>query len=314
MPQERKRLFCRQTSGGRATKLSEAKGETLVTSYSSPNPYGTGDLRMEFREIIYEKKEGIGRVTINRPKRYNAFTALTLEEMYLAFRDAWADRSLGVVVLTGSGDKAFCTGGDQKTKRSEGYGRREAALELLDAYGQLIHIIRTIPKPVIAAVNGYAIGGGHVLHLVCDLTIASDTARFGQAGPRVGSFDAGFGTVFLASIVGEKKAREIWYLCRQYSACEALEMGLVNKVVPHGELGNEVEKWGRELLEKAPTALAFLKASFNADTDHVTGITAMARHAVDLYYHTEESYEGVQAFLEKRPPDFSKFRKPSVSR
>jgi naphthoate synthase len=264
---------------------------------------------MEFQEIIYEKKEGIGRITINRPQRYNAFTALTLEEIYLAFRDAWADRSVGVVVLTGSGEKAFCTGGDQKTKDHEGYDRGEASFELLDAYGQLISIIRAIPKPVIAAVNGYAIGGGHVLHLVCDLTIASDNARFGQAGPRVGSFDAGFGSVFLARIVGEKKAREIWYLCRQYSAQEALEMGLVNKVVPQSELEKEVEKWGRELLQKAPTSLACLKASFNADTDHVAGITAIARHAVGLYYHTEESREGVQAFLEKRPPDFSKFRK-----
>lgn len=264
---------------------------------------------MEFKEIIYEKREGIGQITINRPQRYNAFTALTLEEMYQAFRDSWADRSIGVVVLTGSGDKAFCTGGDQRTKDNEGYDRGEASFELLDAYGQLISIIRAIPKPVIAAVNGYAIGGGHVLHLVCDLTIASDNARFGQAGPKVGSFDAGFGSVFLARIVGEKKAREIWYLCRQYSAQEALEMGLVNRVVPQSELGKEVEAWGRELLQKAPTSLAFLKASFNADTDHAAGITAIARHGLDLYYHTEESREGVQAFLEKRPPDFSKFRK-----
>jgi dihydroxynaphthoic acid synthetase len=264
---------------------------------------------MGFGEIIYEKKEGVGRITINRPQRYNAFTALTLEEMYQALRDSWVDRSIGVVVLTGSGNKAFCTGGDQKTKDHEGYEKGEASFELLDAYGQLISIIRAIPKPVIAAVNGYAIGAGHVLHLVCDLTIASDTARFGQAGPRVGSFDAGFGTVFLARIVGEKKAREIWYLCRQYSAQEALDMGLVNKVVPQSELEKEAETWGRELLQKAPTSLAFLKASFNADTDHVAGITAMARHALDLYYHSEESHEGVQAFLEKRPPDFSKFRK-----
>jgi naphthoate synthase len=264
---------------------------------------------MEFKEIIYEKNEGTARITINRPQRYNAFTALTLEEMYLAFRDAWADPSVGVVVLSGAGEKAFCTGGDQKTKDHDGYGRGEATFDLLDAYGQLISIIRTIPKPVIAAVNGYAIGGGHVLHLVCDLTIASDNARFGQAGPRVGSFDAGFGTIFLARIVGEKKAREIWYLCRQYSAREALEMGLINKVVPQGELENEVERWGRELLQRAPTSLACLKASFNADTDFAAGITAMARHAVGLYYHTEESHEGVQAFLEKRPPDFRKFRK-----
>jgi len=264
---------------------------------------------MEFREILYEKKEGIARVTINRPQRYNAFTALTLEEMFQAFRDAWADKSVGVVVLTGSGDKAFCTGGDQKTKDDQGYGKGEAIFELLDVHDQLIHIIRAIPKPVIAAVNGYAIGGGHVLHLICDLTIASDTARFGQAGPRVGSFDAGFGTIFLARIIGEKKAREIWYLCRQYSAQEALEMGLVNKVVPQCELESEVDKWAKELLGKAPTSLSFLKASFNADTDHAAGITAMAKHALELYYQTDESHEGVQAFLEKRPPDFKRFRK-----
>jgi len=264
---------------------------------------------MEFKEIIYEKDRGVARVIINRPERYNAFTALTLEEMFLAFRDAWADKEVGVVVLTGSGDKAFCTGGDQKTKEEEGYGRGGAKFELLDAHGQLISIIRAIPKPVIAAVRGYAIGGGHVLHIVCDLTIASDNARFGQAGPRVGSFDAGFGTIFLARIVGEKKAREIWYMCRQYSAMEALEMGLVNKVVPNEELNGEVETWTRELLEKAPTSLACLKASFNADTDHAAGITAIARQAVNLYYHSEESHEGVQAFLDKRPPDFARFRK-----
>jgi dihydroxynaphthoic acid synthetase len=264
---------------------------------------------MEFREIIYEKDAGIARVVINRPKRYNAFTALTCEEMFLAFRDAWADKTVGVVVLTGSGDKAFCTGGDQKTKDDEGYGQGEAEFEFLDIYGQVLSLIRSIPKPVIAAVNGYAIGAGHVLHIVCDLTIASDNARFGQAGPRVGSFDAGFGTIYLSRIVGEKKAREIWYMCRQYSAAEALEMGLVNKVVAQSELGREVQTWARELLQKAPTSLACLKASFNADTDHVAGITAMARHAVSLYYHTEESHEGVQAFLDKRPPDFARFRK-----
>ncbi len=264
---------------------------------------------MEFREIVYEKDAGIARVVINRPQRYNAFTALTCEEMFLAFRDAWADKTVGVVVLTGSGDKAFCTGGDQKTKDDEGYGQGEAKFEFLDIYGQVLSIIRSIPKPVIAAVNGYAIGAGHVLHIVCDLTIASDNARFGQAGPRVGSFDAGFGTIYLARIVGEKKAREIWYMCRQYSAAEALEMGLVNKVVAQSELDREVETWARELLQKAPTSLACLKASFNADTDHVAGVTAMARHAVSLYYHTEESHEGVQAFLDKRPPDFARFRK-----
>ncbi len=264
---------------------------------------------MDFREIIYEKRNGIAKISINRPERYNAFTALTLEEMHQALMDAWADKAVGVVVLTGVGDKAFCAGGDQKTKDGEGYGQGEAKFGLLDAHNLVLNAIRSIPKPVIAAVNGYAVGGGHVLHVVCDLSIASETARFGQAGPRVGSFDAGFGTVFLAHIVGEKKAREIWYLCRQYTAQEALEMGLVNKVVPPEELESEVESWCQELLQKAPTSLAFLKASFNADTDHVAGIGMLAKHAVDLYYHTDESHEGVQAFLEKRPPDFNKYRK-----
>jgi naphthoate synthase len=264
---------------------------------------------MNFKEIIYEKQAGIARVAINRPERYNAFTALTLEEMYAAFRDAWADNEIGVAVLTGIGDKAFCTGGDQKTKDGGGYGKGEAKFGLLDAHGQVIDIIRAIPKPVIAMVNGYAIGGGHVLQVVCDLSIASETAILGQAGPKVGSFDAGYGTVFLARIVGEKKAREIWYLCRQYSAREALEMGLVNKVVPPEELEKEVNAWCREILEKAPYTLAYIKASFNADTDHVGGIGVMAKHALDLYYRTDESHEGVQAFVEKRPPDFSRFRR-----
>ena len=264
---------------------------------------------MDFKEIIYKKSAGIAKVTINRPERYNAFTALTLEEMYAAFRDAWADKEVGVVVLTGAGDKAFCTGGDQKTKDGDGYGKGGATFGLLDAHGQVIQMIRAIPKPVIAMVNGYAIGGGHVLQVVCDLSIASETAVFGQAGPKVGSFDAGYGTVYLARIVGEKKAREIWYLCRQYPAKEALAMGLVNKVVPPAELDKEVNAWCREILEKAPYSLAYIKASFNADTDHVNGIGVMAKHALDLYYRTDESHEGVQAFVEKRPPQFSKFRK-----
>ena len=264
---------------------------------------------MEFKEIIYEKKDGIAKVIINRPERYNAFTSVTLEEMVEAFRDAWADKTVGVVVLGAVGDKAFCTGGDQKTKDGEGYGKGDATFEMLDSHGQLLTIIRAIPKPVIAMVNGFAIGGGHVLHVVCDLSIASENAKFGQAGPRVGSFDAGYGTVYLARLVGERKAREIWYLCRQYTAKEALEMGLVNAVVPQSELAGEVDKWCKEILQKSPYSISFLKASFNADTDHVAGINAMSRHAVDVYYGTEESHEGKNAFLEKRPPDFSKFRK-----
>ncbi len=264
---------------------------------------------MEFQEIIYEKKNGTAKIIINRPARLNSFTALTLNEIYEAFRDAWADKQVGVVVLTGAGEKGFCVGADQKIKDDSGYIKGEAKFELLDAHGQVVDIIRFIPKPVIAAVNGYSIGGGHVLHVVCDLSIASENAVFGQAGPRVGSFDAGFGTVFLARLVGEKKAREIWYLCRQYSAQEALEMGLVNKVVPADKLEAEVDQWCEEILEKSPTALAYLKSSFNADTDHVKGLNTMAMHAVDLFYKTDESHEGVQAFLEKRKADFNKFRK-----
>lgn len=263
---------------------------------------------MNFDEIIYEKKDGIAKISINRPKRYNAFTSRTLVEMYEAFRDSWADKGIGVVVLTGVGDKAFCTGGDQKTKDDSGYGKGEATFDLLEAHGQLINIIRAIPKPVIAMVNGYAIGGGNVLQVVCDISIASDTAKMGQAGPKVGSFDAGFGTVFLARLVGERKAREIWFLCRQYTAQEALDMGLVNKVVPAAELEKEVETWCREILQKAPTSISYIKASFNAETDHISGFNAMSKHAVDLYYGTDEAHEGVNAFIEKRTPDFNKFR------
>lgn len=264
---------------------------------------------MEFKEIIFEKREGVAKVIINRPKRFNAFTGLTLEEMVLAFQDAWADKSIGVVVLTGSGDKAFCTGGDLQTKDEDGYGKEGSKYSPAQSHGVLLYLIRTIPKPVIAAVNGYAIGGGHVLHVVCDLTIAADTARFGQVGPKVGSFDAGFGTLFLARIVGEKKAREIWFMCRQYSAQEALEMGLVNKVVPASELASEVDKWCQDLLQKAPYSLAYLKASFNTDSAHIAGIDTISVRALDLYYGTPESHEGLQAFVEKRPPDFSSFRK-----
>jgi len=264
---------------------------------------------MEFKEIIYEKRDGVAKVIINRPNSYNAFTTVTMEEMIRAFQDAWADKGVGVVVLTGAGDKAFCTGGDLQTKDDSGYNQESATLDLAQAHSQLIHLMRTIPKPVIAMVNGYAIGGGHVLHVVCDLSIASETAIFGQAGPRVGSFDAGFGTVFLARVIGEKKAREIWYMCKQYSAQEALEMGLVNKVVPSSELADEVDKWCKDLLEKAPYALGYLKASFNADTDHIAGIDNMAFQTLKLYYESEESHEGLDAYKEKRTPDFSKFRR-----
>lgn len=268
---------------------------------------------MEFKEIIYEKKDGIAKITINRPERLNAFTVLTLQEMAHALADAGMDRSIGVVVLTGAGDRAFCVGGDQVTRGEGGYAESSTRvfgygdMGMLEAHGLVIYLIRNIPKPVIAAVNGYAIGGGHVLHMVCDISIAAEHARFGQAGPRVGSFDAGFGTAYMARLVGEKKAREIWYLCRQYSAAEALQMGLVNKVVPKEKLEEEVEAWCREILEKSPTALAFLKASFNADTDHIWGLNAISMKGLELFYNTEESLEGRNAFVEKRKPAFRRY-------
>lgn len=262
---------------------------------------------MSFEDILYEKKDGVAWITINRPQVRNAFRSLTVDEMVLAFRDAWADGDVGVVVLTGAGDKAFCSGGDQKARSDGGYesGKGGIGLDVASLHG----VIRSIPKPVIAMVNGYAIGGGHVLHVICDLSIAADTAIFGQTGPRVGSVDPGFGTAYLARIVGEKKAREIWYLCRQYSAQDALQMGLVNKVVPAADLRQEVEQWCAELLEKSPTALKLAKFSFNADTDQIHGITEMGFSALELYYQTAEAQEGRNAFVEKRKPDFRKAMK-----
>ena len=260
----------------------------------------------QFQDIFYEKKDGVAKVTINRPEVLNAFRPKTIDEMVMAFQDAWHDDDIGVAVLTGVGDRAFCTGGDQRVRGEGGYEDEEGTprLQVLE----LQRTIRVIPKPVIAMVNGYAIGGGHVLHILCDLSIASETAIFGQVGPRVGSFDAGFGSVYLSRIVGEKKAREIWYLCRRYSALEALEMGLVNKVVPPQELEAETLQWCHDLLDKSPTALRMLKASFNADTDWVYGLQAIAHGATSLYYSTEEAKEGRNAFLEKRNPDFSPYR------
>lgn len=259
-----------------------------------------------YEDIIYEKTEdGIARVTINRPEVRNAFRPLTVSEMIDAFADAREDQSVGVVILTGAGPDAFCSGGDQKVRGEAGYvgGDNVPRLNVLD----LQHLIRYIPKPVIAAVAGYAIGGGHVLHLVCDLTIAANNARFGQTGPRVGSFDAGYGAGLLARTVGQKKAKEIWFLCRQYDAHEALAMGLVNTVVPVDSLQDEAVAWSREILALSPTALRFLKASFNADTDGLAGIQQLAGDATRLFYMTEEGSEGKNAFLEKRKPDFSKF-------
>jgi 2-ketocyclohexanecarboxyl-CoA hydrolase len=256
---------------------------------------------MTYQDVLYEKRDGAAWITINRPEVRNAFRARTVNEMIAAFRDAWADDDIGVAVLTGAGDKAFCSGGDQKERGAAGYGGEPGiGLDMAGLHG----VIRNIPKPVIAMVNGYAIGGGHVLHVVCDLSIAADTAIFGQTGPRVGSVDPGFGTAYLARLVGEKKAREIWYLCRQYTAEEALAMGLVNKVVPAAQLRAEVEAWCREILAKSPTALKIAKYSFNADTDHIHGISEMGFSAVELYYQTAESQEGRNAFVEKRQPDF----------
>jgi len=258
---------------------------------------------MAYEDILYEAREGVAWITINRPAVRNAFRTRTVGELIAAFRAAWGDPDVGVVVLTGAGDKAFSSGGDQRERSEGGYGGAGIGMDVHGLHG----VIRAIPKPVIAMVNGYAIGGGHVLHVLCDLSIAADSAIFGQTGPRVGSVDPGFGTAYLARVVGEKKAREIWYLCRQYSAGEALAMGLVNRVVPAAELRAETERWCRELLEKSPTALRLAKQSFNADTEHIAGITELGFSALELYYQTEEALEGRNAFLEKRPP---RFRKP----
>ena len=260
---------------------------------------------MAYTDILYEKKHGVAWITINRPEVRNAFRTITVAELTDAFLDARWDPVVGVVVITGAGDKAFCSGGDQKERGQSGYATEERPMDV-----EALHsAIRHIPKPVIAMVNGFAVGGGHVLHVLCDLSIAADTAIFGQTGPRVGSVDAGHGTGVLARIVGEKKAREIWYMCRQYSASEALAMGLVNKVVPLKDLRSEVEQWCRELLEKSPTALALAKQSFNIDSEQRAGVAQFAHTALNLYYQTEEAMEGRNAFVEKRPVNFGRFRK-----
>jgi naphthoate synthase len=261
---------------------------------------------MELTDVRYDASEGIATITIDRPERYNAFTAHTVDELIHCFKRAWAAKDVGVVILTGAGDKAFCTGGDQKQRAETGdYGPSETGLFEIDV---LHRVIRDIPKPVIAAVNGFAIGGGHVLHVVCDLTIASDTARFGQSGPPVGSFDAGFGSAYLARIVGEKRAREIWFLCRQYTAQQALEWGLVNAVVPPDRLMDEARAWAGEMLTKSPTALAFLKHSFNAEHEGIAGISQLSFDALGMFVGTDEAAEGVSAFNEKRDPDFGPYR------
>ncbi|MBX7125480.1 MAG: 1,4-dihydroxy-2-naphthoyl-CoA synthase [Cyclobacteriaceae bacterium] len=261
----------------------------------------------EFKEIVFHQFEGIARISINRPHVHNAFTPDTVKEMIEAMNYCRDEASIGVVVLTGEGGKAFCSGGDQSVRGHGGYVGTDTVprLNVLD----LQKLIRSIPKPVIAAVAGWAIGGGHVLHVVCDLTIAADNARFGQTGPKVGSFDGGFGASYLARIVGQKKAREIWYLCDQYDATEALDMGLVNKVVPLDQLEETYVAWSRKILKKSPLALRMLKSAFNAELDGQAGIQELAGNATLLYYLSEEAKEGKNAFIEKREPDFSKFPK-----
>lgn len=259
-----------------------------------------------YNDIKFEKTEdGIAKITINRPQVRNAFRPETVVEMQDAFEHARNDSSVGVIILTGEGNEAFCSGGDQKIRGNEGYVGVDGTprLNVLDLHKQ----IRSLPKPIIAMVAGYAIGGGHVLHAVCDLTIAAENGRFGQVGPKVGSFDGGFGSSYIARIVGQKKAREIWFLCRQYTAKEALEMGLVNRVVPLEMLEEETLKWCREILAHSPLALRCLKASLNADCDGQVGLLDLAGNATLLYYMTEEAQEGRQAFIEKRQPDFSQF-------
>jgi naphthoate synthase len=261
-----------------------------------------------FEDIRYEKSdEGIAKITIARPEVRNAFRPRTIKELQAAFADVRDDAGVGVVILTGEGPDAFCSGGDQRVRGEGGYVGDDGVprLNVLDLQRQ----IRTLPKPVIAMVAGYAVGGGHVLHVVCDLTIAAENARFGQTGPKVGSFDGGYGSSYLARIVGQKKAREIWFLCRQYGAAEALSMGLVNKVVPLAELEKETVTWCREILQHSPTALRLLKASLNADCDGQAGLQQLAGDATLLFYLTEEGKEGKNAFLEKRKPNYKKFRR-----
>lgn len=265
-----------------------------------------------YTDIIYEKMDGIAKITINRPEVRNAFRPETVTEMYNAFSDAREDLEIGVILLTGYGPSkdgkyAFCSGGDQRIRGDKGYKAKDGgqSLNILD----LQKLIRSIPKPVIALVAGYAIGGGQVLHVVCDLTIAADNAIFGQTGPKVGSFDGGFGASYLARIVGQKKAREIWYLCKQYNAQEAFDMGLVNKVVPVEKLEEEGVEWAKQILQHSPMAIRVLKSAFNADLDGQAGIQELAGNATLLYYMSEEAQEGKKAYLEKRKPDFKKFPK-----
>ena len=260
-----------------------------------------------YTDIKYVKsEEGIAKITINRPEVRNAFRPLTVREMRSALEDSREDTNIGVIILTGEGDKAFCSGGDQRVRGDSGYKDNETGhsrLNVLDFQRE----IRSCPKPIVAMVAGYAIGGGHVLHVMCDLTIAADNAIFGQTGPKVGSFDGGYGSSYLARIVGQKKAREIWFLCRQYNAQQALDMGLVNSVVPLENLEEETLQWSREMLNNSPMALRCLKSAMNADCDGQAGIQELAGNATMLFYMSEEGQEGRNAYLEKRKPDFSQF-------
>lgn len=261
----------------------------------------------DFIDIKYHKAKSIAKITINRPEVRNAFRPLTIMEMSDALKDAWEDSSIGVIILTGEGKKAFCSGGDQKIRGNSGY-KDEKGVHRLNVL-EFQRMIRTCPKPVIAMVAGYAIGGGHVLHVMCDITIAAENAIFGQTGPKVGSFDGGYGSSYLARIIGQKKAREIWFLCRQYNAQQALEMGLVNIVVPLEKLEEETIQWCKEILTNSPTAIRCLKAAMNADCDGQAGLQELAGCATMLYYMSEEAQEGRNAFVEKRKPDFSKFKR-----
>ncbi|MFT3836675.1 MAG: 1,4-dihydroxy-2-naphthoyl-CoA synthase [Myxococcaceae bacterium] len=270
----------------------------------TPAPAGKG-----FEDVKYEKWDGIAKITINRPEVRNAFRPQTLFELEKAFHDVREDPKVGVAILTGEGDHAFCSGGDQRVRGNEGYvgGDGVPRLNVLDLQKQ----IRSLPKPVVAMVRGYAVGGGHVLHLVCDLTLAADNARFGQTGPRVGSFDGGFGASYLASVIGQKKAREVWFLCRQYDAQQALQMGLINAVFPLAELEEKTIEWCQEMLGHSPLALRMLKSSFNAALDGQAGVQELAGNATLLYYMSEEAQEGKKAYLERRKPNYSKFpRRP----
>jgi 2-ketocyclohexanecarboxyl-CoA hydrolase len=260
----------------------------------------------ELTDVRYEVERGLAWITIDRPERMNAFRARTVDELIHCLKRAWSSPEVGVVCLTGAGDRAFCTGGDQKQRAETGdYGPSESGLFEVET---LHRLIRELPKPVVAAVNGYAIGGGHVLHVLCDLTIAADTAVFGQNGPRVGSFDAGFGTAYLARVVGEKRAREIWMLCRRYDAVTAERWGLVNRVVPAADLREEVRRWADEMLVLSPTALRFVKQSFNTDTEHMAGVGQLAFSGLHQFVETGEAREGIEAFAEKRAPDFAPYR------